>query len=347
MSKLLSLSIVFLILLQAPALLSQNEELRKTTPPSLFGFFHQQKDSMPLLKLDTDWGMLIRNKTNEEYQPGVLTFINADGSLASLDVKLRARGNVRKQVCQYPPIKIKAQKKQLDALGLDPSFKTLKLALTCREAKQYEECLLREALAYNIYEIIHPIHLNSKAVRLEGWDGDKKKFSFYGLLIEDEEEFASRIGGRVLDRGVVRVSTMDRDAYLKMCFFQYMIANVDWSVANKHNLEFVQSPGFERIIPVPYDFDYAGFAGTHYAVPAPTLPIKDVNQRYFLGFYVTEQEALQTAAFFRSKKEEILQRCADFPMMNDRCHDSIEKYLSNFLDILEDDKRLRREFVND
>ena len=183
-------------------------------------------------------------------------------------------------------------------------------------------------------------------MRLEGNEGDKNKFSFYALLIEDEDEFAARINGRVLGQGIVRVSSLNRDAYLKMCFFQYMISNVDWSVSNKHNLEIVQSPGFERAVPVPYDFDYAGFTGTHYAVPAPTLPIKNVNERYFLGFYVTETEALQTAAFFRALKEDILQRCANFSLLDDRAHNSIERNLSKFFDVLEDEKKIRREFVN-
>lgn len=342
MKKLLHLPFA---LLAASALFSQNAEKPAAPPPSLFEFF-QQQDSLPLLIVDTDWGHLIRKKREEEYQEGKLSFRNAAGELVRLDVKLRARGNVRKEVCVYPPIKIKLPKKQLSELGFDPAFKDLKLALSCQESKQYQECLAREALAYHLYEIVHPIHLKTKVVNIEGREGDKEKFSFYALLIEDEEEFAARLNSRVLGQGIVRVNVLNRDAYLKMCFFQYMIANVDWSVAHKHNLEFVQSPGFEKAVPVPYDFDYAGFIGTHYAVPAPTLPIKDVNERYFLGFYVTEEEAMQTAAYFRYLKEDILQCCARFPLLDERGHASAERYLSKFFEVIEDEKRIKREFVN-
>ena len=85
---------------------------------------------------------------------------------------------------------------------------------------------------------------------------------FLHFLVEDEEELEARLDAKVLDRGVIRPSTLERDPYVKMCFFQYMIANVDWSVSNKHNIEMVSVPGFDKVLALPYDFDYAGFTGT-------------------------------------------------------------------------------------
>ena len=54
---------------------------------------------------------------------------------------------------------------------------------------------------------------------------------------------------------------MDRELFLKMEFFQYMIANTDWSLSNKHNLELVKVPARDKVIALPYDFDYSGFVG--------------------------------------------------------------------------------------
>ena len=88
-------------------------EAEEGRPLSFFEYIYQREDSLPLLQLDTDWGQLIRKKMDEEYQPGVLKFRQEDGSMARLDVRIRTRGNIRKEVCFFPPLKIKAKKKQL------------------------------------------------------------------------------------------------------------------------------------------------------------------------------------------------------------------------------------------
>jgi hypothetical protein len=166
------------------------------------------------------------------------------------------------------------------------------------------------------------------------------------MLIEDEDEFADRVNGKMIESDIIKVHTMDRETYLKMTFFQYMIANVDWSVSNKHNLSFLQIPGYTRIIPVPYDFDYSGLADTRYAVPASSLPITDVSQRYFMGYFVTEEEALVTAAFFRSKKDQLLKILADFKWLDQKNQESIQTFLLKFFDVMGNEKRLKREFVD-
>lgn len=314
-------------------------------PLSLFEFFQRQDDSIPLIQLDTDWSQLVRNKMKEEYQPGVLRFRHKDGSMAALDVKVRARGNIRKEVCHYPPIKIKAKKSQLKALGFQP-FNDLKMVLPCSNGRLFNDCVVREALIYHLYQIVSPIHFKTKLVNVESLKDDQERSAFPALFVEDEEDFSARLGARVIDTGVIRPSSLDRDAYLKMCFFQYMIANTDWSVPNRHNLETLAVPGFDRLVPVPYDFDYAGFTGTNYAVPYHSLPIENVNQRFFLGYKVTEAEALETAKFFLDRKEELLGRCATFGLLDEREVFSARKYLSTFFDLLENEKKVVRVFAN-
>ena len=319
-------------------------EAEEGRPLSFFEYIYQREDSLPLLQLDTDWGQLIRKKMDEEYQPGVLKFRQEDGSMARLDVRIRARGNIRKEVCFFPPLKIKAKKKQLKELGFN-QLNDLKLVLPCKNGRNYEECLLREVLAYRLYETIHPVHFKTRPVRLEGWDGDKQEQSFTAFLVKDEEEFAARLNGKILKRSNIRPIILEREPYLKMCFFQYMIANTDWSVSNSHNLEIVAVPGYTKIIAVPYDFDYAGFTDTYYAVPSPTLPINNVHQRYFLGSRVTKEEALATAAFFLSKKEEVFRQCETFGHLDEKEIDTLKKYLERFFELLENEKKVTRNFV--
>ncbi|NUQ22507.1 MAG: hypothetical protein HUU34_01025 [Saprospiraceae bacterium] len=312
---------------------------------SIFELLTHEHDSIAAVKLETDWVGLIQHKMKEEYQEGVLSFRQADGSTLKLNVKLRARGNMRKQVCLYPPIKIKIPKNQLTHLGLRDTFNDLKLILSCREGKQYEDCLLKEALAYKLYEHISPVYFETKVVKMAGWDGDKEKFVFYAMLIEDDPEFSTRMHAKKIMTETVKTHTLDRETYLKMAFFQYMIANVDWAIHNKHNVSMFFVPGFQKSVPVAYDFDYSGFVSTNYAVPHESVPITSVTQRYFMGQFVTLEEAIKTAAFFQSKKEDILRTCAEYKMLDEKNRQSLEKFLLKFFDVLCDKKKVKREFV--
>jgi len=175
----------------------------------------------------------------------------------------------------------------------------------------------------------------------------KEEQRFIALLVEDEEDLTARLNAKVIGKGVLRSSALERDAYLKMCFFQYMIANTDWAIPNRHNLEMLSVPGVERVVAIPYDFDYAGFSGTSYAVPYSSLPIDDVNERYFMGRNVTEAEAVEMSRFFLDKKEEIKQRCSDFGNLEEKELARLHRSLDQFFDILENDKKVRRTFVTE
>ncbi len=339
--------IVLLGLQTAFSLKAQNAEpgIEKGDPPSLFDLFYLQPDSLPLLQIETDWGQLIRAKQKEEYQPGVLRFRSPNGKLLALNAELRARGNTRKKVCLFPPLKIKPEKQQSIELGFNPRYK-LKLVLPCQPGASHEDCLLREALAYQLYEMIYPVHFRTRIVKVQCWQNDKEKHSLYAFLVEEEEELAARLDGRLLPEGEMRAAALERGFYLKMCFFQYMIANTDWSVANRHNLHFLQLPGYQRVVAVPYDFDYAGLVNTTYAVPASTLPIDDVSQRHFLGERITAEEAMECAGFFLARKDQILGHCRSFSLLREKPRGAVHNLLSEFFDILEDQQLVIRTFAN-
>lgn len=344
MKRVFLFPVLAFFILQATFLGAQNSGVA-TEPQSFFKFLYGQ-DSLPLLELETNWGALVRNKMKEEYQEGKLRFQHVDGSPAELNIKLRARGNVRKEVCYYPPVRVKIQKKQLTSLGFEP-FNDLKMVLSCRSGSRDEDYILREWLIYHLYEAVSPWALRTKLLRIRGVHEGKERVSLYAFLIEYDDELAARLNVKVLERGLVRVSGLERESYLKMCFFQYMIANTDWSVHNRHNLAFIQVAEYEGkgATVIPYDFDYAGFVSTDYAVPSPNLPIKGVGDRYFMGYKVTEQEARETAKFFLSIKDEIMKRCEDFELLDDKSKKSLTKLLSGFFDILEDEKKVVRTFA--
>ena len=88
--------------------------------PTLFKTF--QRDSILKMTIKTNTKQLVTKKYKEDWQPLTLTFEDKTGASVEWAAKTRARGNIRKQVCYYPPLKIKLKKKWLVANEMDSSF---------------------------------------------------------------------------------------------------------------------------------------------------------------------------------------------------------------------------------
>lgn len=315
------------------------------TLPSLFDVVYALPDSVPVLRLDTDWPMLIRHKMEMEYQPATLGWTGSDGREWSAAVQVKTRGNMRKQVCFYPPLKIKVPKKQLQAWGMNPEFNEIKIALQCQSGGREAEWLLKEWFIYQLYQDIGPASLRARWLKMDVRQDGKEKIVLYALLLEDEEEMAARLGARLAKQGQMRPTVLERENYVRLCFFQYLIANTDWYIPTRHNLEFIQAPQFPGIIAIPYDFDYSGLVHTKYAVPHESLPIKSVGERHFQGYQVTEVEATQAARFFLERKAAILQQCRDLQGLEPYSRKALLRMADEFFDTLEDEKKLKRSFV--
>ena len=185
-----------------------------------------------------------------------------------------------------------------------------------------------------------------KLVDVNIFDGEKEKFNWVGFLIEDEEEYARRQNARMLEGSKLRSSRLEREPFLKMAFFQYMIANVDWSIKNKHNIELVKLPDVEKVIAVPYDFDYSGFVGTNYAVPAETLPIQSVHERFFFPHHkMSEEEFDRMVKYFLSIEQDIYKLCDEATYMNPKTIEENKKYLEQFFKLLKKPKSIQEDFV--
>ena len=261
--------------------------------------------------------------------------------------RLRARGNMRKKVCNYPPLQLKFKKEQLHEAGLDSSFNDVKMVLQCRDGEVGNLYLLREYLIYKLYENIGPIHYKTRLVRLVMDNGNGRATEeALAFLIEKEDEFQARLGGNVIEEGIIRNSIIDRQAYTRMCFFQYLILNNDWSIYAKHNMEFIKLKTSPQVFPVPYDFDYSGWVMTNYAAPPPELPIKQVSDPYFRGQKLTAEEVLSTAQFFLERKDDLYATCSRFTLLDDREQRRMVNLLDDFYRTVENEKYLVRNFAN-
>ena len=314
--------------------------------PTLFNQFYTGTDDIVELKVETNMRQWIKKKFKEEYQKAKLSYTDKSGKFVEHDIKIRPRGNIRKQICYFPPLKFKFRKLDLEEESLLTDFNDFKMVNQCKSAKDNGEYIFREYMAYKLYNLVSPYSHRAQLISVEYIDieGKSKPQKLYGFIIEPHKEMAKRVGGVHIKRKKSASVHVERDPYLLMTLFQYMIANTDWALANMHNMKLIKVPEHPKMLPVPYDFDYSGFVDTHYAVPFEGLPIKSVKQRLYRGNGCTPEEAEKMVEHFKAQKESILNYCEQFPHLEGKVKKGLMKFMDEFFEVLESSKKVKNNF---
>ena len=271
MKKFSSLTIISIILLSAGFLNAQ-------TRISLFD--HLSLAESTKLSLTTDVTDLIINKKATDYQNGILQ--SADGKSYVLGVK--PRGKFRRRISDIPPLKLKLKKKLLEAEGLIDSLNELKLVLPTTLDEQGNELVIREYLAYRMYEQISPYAVRARLIDLVLINtnlGGQGHYEVKAILLEDEEETAARLGGQMLEVFGMTIDSLQVEPTAIMVQFQHMIGNTDWDIPEQRNVRFLK-PASGKFIPIPFDFDFCGLVDAPYATPQAGLGIRTVRDRYLM-----------------------------------------------------------------
>jgi hypothetical protein len=280
-----------------------------------------------------------------------LSYKLEDGSWGTLAVKIRTRGNNRLKKCYFPPIKIKI-KKSIAEGTLFEGNKKLKLVLPCLRQKDKNDNVVKEYMAYKLYELISPYHYKTRMVSIDFTEikGNKTKpRKLKGFLIEDISKTADRHNLNVLDN-FIHPLNQDAVCSVQNDFFQYMIGNTDFSIAYRHNekLLFVD----KKVIPVPYDFDMSGFVDASYSVVSVVqnekLNISDVKQRLFRGFKRDESIFRQVRQEFLDNKVQIIEIVNSFESSFDDPKEftRAKNYIAGFFEVMMNDKKFNRNILS-
>ena len=127
----------------------------------------------------------------------------------------------------------------------------------------------------------------------------------YGLFIEDDDDVARRLEGRITDVKNMLFYRLHGETLTLMALFEYMIGNTDMSILHQHNIRLVETPANE-LYPVPYDFDFSGLVNTTYAGADKRLGITSVRDRLYRGPCRTPQELETVFVKMRALKSELL-----------------------------------------
>ena len=298
------------------------------------------------IKIKTDQRKFIREKKKEIYQPAHLFFKDAKGEELAYEIQMKSRGNMRLKTCYYPPIRIKLTDSTLQENNLQ-NYPKLKLVVGCKGGESYEKLLLKEYLAYKINNIIteNSFRVQLLELTMQDTEGKNEDRVSYAFAIEDQDEMAERLGGILFEPRSVSRRALQRASYDVLALFQYIIGNTDWFVLNKHNTKYVRTEEPPAIIPIAYDFDFAGMVNAPYAVPNEKIPISSVTQRYFIGECRDEGGYAETIRKLLDKKLEILKLVEDFTHLNERSRQNLIKYLNESFEILEDPKKQQKELA--
>jgi hypothetical protein len=309
--------------------------------------FFQSQDPIEVT-FTTNIGKIRGDKReNPPWRPATLTYRGTEGSLVTVPVKARTRGIWRLKMCEFPPLRLNFSKETSKGTIFNKLDKP-KLVSYCHDMDSYEQYILQEYQLYRIYQLLTPVSHKARLLKFayaDSADG-KVRARRYGIVMEEPSALAARLGGNVIAQKGATASDLDPKQDALFGVFQYFIGNTDFSVAGLHNVElFFSSTG--DVMPIAYDFDFAGAVNARYAVPDSTLRIQNVRQRLFRG-YCTDPDAYGKAfAIFNEKKPEIYALYNDSigKLMDRGTVKETLRYFDEFYDTINNQRAAKRSII--
>jgi hypothetical protein len=276
--------------------------------------------------------------------PATLAF-SEHGVQQSVQVLLRVRGRFRTTTggCDLPALFVFFGP---DTAGTPfAGEKMLPLTTHCRKPTEYEQYVVKEYLAYRIYNTLTDKSLRARLARVSYHDASSpsRPLVRYAFFTEHFDSLARRADATVIKPEQFDLAEADAMELATMDLFEYMIGNTDWSAVFRHNVVLIRD-GRARTTAVPYDFDFSGLVDAEYAAVAPQLPIHYVTQRLFRGACRPDTDWEGLFAAFAAKRDAVL-ALLDEPELDRGTREKATRYLTGFYDVISSPERREREIV--
>ena len=238
----------------------------------------------------------------------------------------------------FAPIELNIKKAGFGYSDLDRISK-LKLVPQCGPGKDKEDYVLREYLAYKLFNVLTDTSFRVRLLTVNYIDSEKKRkpVKQFGIFLEPVDMLIARtnciqIKSANLNQKSIIPRIMDR-----LAIFNFMIGNYDWSVPGQHNVLIIKSLNFDPNslgIAIPHDFDWTGLVNAAYAIPTEEIGIENVRERLFIGVCRTKEVYSKELDLFLEKKEEFYKVINEFPYINQKAKKDMTDYLDGFFDQL-------------
>jgi hypothetical protein len=306
-------------------------------------------DAFPLT-LKADFKAINKDRSIEGKKdfPAELTVAAADGRTETLHVKLQTRGHFRLRAtsCSFVPLRVLFANEEVNGTIFDGQ-KALKLITHCQTDREYEQYILRESLVYRALNLLTPRSFRArltKATYVQSSDG-KTVITRLGLILEDDDDVARRMEGRVMELPRALFKDVDPEMLTLAMLFEYMIGNTDFSMYALHNIRLVRTPS-NVVYTVPYDFDLSGLVDTKYAIPDRALGIRTVRDRRYRGPCRTSAELEPVLERFRAHRSDILALYDAVPDLDPAYRREAKDYLEAFFRTIDRQGDVKRTFID-
>lgn len=306
--------------------------------------------------LNGPWRTLGNNIRKDARYPAQLTYTGADGKQRTLNIEVEPRGISRRQrLCDFPPLKLYFDKQETQGTEFRGNG-SLKLVTYCKNRDMYEQYYIKEYLAYRIYNLITDYSFRVRPMFIEYRDSQSKRHSIsrFSFLIEDLDDVAGRNGLKKLAVPKISYKTLDPGETSKLTLFQFMVGNLDYATNEGpeddkccHNTKLIGTGDYEPPrYSIPYDFDATGLVDAHYAYPPELLKLRNIRQRLYRGFCMTNGQLPQTVALFNAKKPGILGLIENEARLDKHNRKKATRYIEDFYSIINAPGALKKQVID-
>ncbi len=288
----------------------------------------------------------IRADTSEDpvFYDGRLIYHEPGGKTKKFQVKVRARGDFRRnpEICSFPPIMVNFKKKEVRNTIFEGEDK-LKLVTPC----QREEDVLEEFLIYRMYNLVTPMSYKVRLAKIRYYDTatEEELFERYSFFIEDDDRLAERFNAKKFE-GFLTPFDLDRENFMFMSVFEYLIGNKDWFISSRRNVTILRPDDTTKALyVVPYDFDFASLIDASYTKPRNVQKRYLSTRRVFKGLCYTREEFEKTFQTFRNLKPVFESLFNVEELISRYTRNRNLYYLDEFYETIHDEELFRKEFL--
>jgi len=311
-------------------------------------------DDAPLpVSISGPFTTLVRERSKDDYLPGVISYNEADGTTVALDLQIRTRGHSRHATCDYPPVLLNLKKGQTGGTLFEQQNK-LKLVIPCKYSDYWEQTVLREYLTYRILNAVTNMSFRVRLLRISFDNTQKSKEPEvrYAFLIEHKNRLAERYDLKDLKIERTSVASIQPDRLNLTSVFAFLIGNTDFSpIAGApddeccHNYVLFGNE-VDPIVAIPYDFDQSGFVDAPYAMPAKQFGIRDVKQRVYRGRCVNNEYLAGSLQRFRDNRRDIYALIEEQEGLSSAAQKAVTKYVDEFFELIDDPRKVERRIID-
>jgi hypothetical protein len=311
-------------------------------------------DDLLELRIAAPLGTFVKERSDESYIDGKLSYSSNNGEVVELEVGIQARGLYRRRpdVCPFPPLRLNFKKSAVTGTLFDAQNK-IKVVTHCRTGSYVlRQAVLKEYIAYRILNLFTEMSFRVRLLQVHYEDTeDGQSFTEIAFLIEHKKRLSARMEIPVLKVASIDTSKLDSNYVNLTSVFQFLIGNTDFSRIDGadgddccHN----HSPFGSADGPyysIPYDFDMSGIVNAPYATPNPKLRLDSVQERRYRGLCSNNALLPGTLEKFLAKRTEIEDLVRNQQGIGTSTRRDTLKYIDQFYRTIEREKTMQRQLV--